>query len=140
MKIVIVENKNKTILLFLQGMKKAVAIFLVFIYAFTVSGVAVKADYCCNNLKSIKLTLADGAKDKEGCCSVKYHSLKIKDAHSGADIVATPALPFSFIHTPNASFQTNEFVCGNNILFISIHAPPLHTNTPLYLSNCVFRI
>lgn len=121
-------------------MKKAAVIVLIFIYAFAVTGVAVKVNYCCNHFKSVNLILVDGANNKGGCCSVKYQSLKINDAHSSADIITVPALSFNFIHTFNSVFQLNEFVDENNIRFISIHAPPLHTNIPLYLSNCVYRI
>lgn len=121
-------------------MKKAAVIFLVFVYAFSTTGVALKADYCCNNLKSVKLILADGAKNKEGCCGVKYESFKIKDAHAAADILTAPALTFSFIHSLNSFFQIDELVYESNIRFVNIHAPPLHSTTPVYISNCVFRI
>jgi len=121
-------------------MKKTALIFLVFIYAFTTTGVAVKGDYCCNNLESVKLVLADGAKDKEGCCKVKYQSLQIKDAHAGADIVTTPALPCMYIYTCNYCFPATGLACEKSDLLVNIHAPPLHTVIPVYISNCVFRI
>jgi hypothetical protein len=113
-------------------MKNAIVIFLIFIYAFSTTGVALKADYCCNNLKSVKLILADNAKDKEGCCKVKYQSIKIKDVHAPADILATSALHFTFIHTLNSVFELNDLVHEQNNLFVNIHAPPLYPTTPLY--------
>jgi hypothetical protein len=121
-------------------MKKAASIFLVFIYALSTTCVAFKADYCCNNLQSVKLVLADGAKDKEGCCKVKYQSFKIKDAHSASDISTAPALHFSFIHTLNSFFQVNDLIYEKTNCVVSIHAPPLYQTTPVYISNCVFRI
>ena len=121
-------------------MKKVAVIFLIFIYAFSTTGIAVKADYCCNDLKSLKLVLAENAKDKEGCCKVKYQSFKIKDAHAAADILATPALHFTFIHTLNSIFRLNDLVCEQITGFVNIHAPPLYQTTPVYISNCVFRI
>jgi len=121
-------------------MKKAAIIFLIFIYALSATGLAVKANYCCNNLKSVKLLLADGAKDKDGCCKVKYQSFKIKDVHSSSDLAASPALHFTFIHTLNSIFQSSDFNYDNNNLLLNIHAPPLYHNTPGYIFNCVFRI
>jgi hypothetical protein len=121
-------------------MKNAAIIFLVFIYAFSIAGVALKADYCCSHLKSVKLVLADGAKDKDGCCKVKYQSFKIKDAHSASDIAGTPALHFTFIHTVNSVFQSNSFAYESNNHCGNIHAPPLDPTIPVYISNCVFRI
>ena len=121
-------------------MKKAAIIFLIFIYAFSATGFAVKADYCCSNLKSVKLVLADGAKDKDGCCKVKYQSFKIKDVHAAADILTAPASHFTFLHTLNFFFAINDLASQKHNFFTTIHAPPLHQHTPVYISNCVFRI
>jgi hypothetical protein len=120
-------------------MKKTAIIFLIFIYAFSVTGVAVKADYCCNHLKSLKLVLADGAKNKEGCCKVKYQAFKIKDVHAAADVASVPVLHYDFIHTFQSSIQINDFVYEANHP-VNLHAPPLITSTPVYISNHVFRI
>lgn len=121
-------------------MKKAVILTLLFIYSFTTLGISVKADYCCNNLKSVKLVLAHGLKDKDGCCKVKYQSLLIKDAHAAADYLVAPALHFTFIHTLNSLFETTDFASQSDSHYISIHAPPLYQTTPIYISNCIFRI
>ena len=121
-------------------MKKAAAILLVLFYAFSTAGVAMKADYCCNKLTSVKLVLADGAKDKEGCCKVKYESFKVKDVHAAADILTTPALHFTFIHTLNSFFSTSDLTSAKENKFINIHSPPFYQNISAYISNCVFRI
>src|SRR5438045_5295160 len=89
-------------------MKKAAIIFLLFIYALSASGFSVRAAYCCSDLKSVKLVLADGAKDKDGCCKVKYQSFKIKDVHSAADVLTAPASHFIFIQTLNSFFTTTN--------------------------------
>jgi hypothetical protein len=121
-------------------MKKAAIIFLLFIYALSATGFALRADYCCNNLTSLKLVLADGAKDKNGCCPVKYQSFKIKDVHSAADILTAPTLHFNFIETNNSLFTTSNLFSIEDNQFAHIHAPPLRSATPVYISNCVFRI
>ena len=120
-------------------MKKAAAILLLFIYAFSATGFAVKADYCCSNLKSVKLVLADGAKDKGGCCKVQYHCFKVKDIHSAANVLLAPALHFTFLHTLNESFSTNHLSAKGITELRNIHSPPL-LQTPVYIFNCIFRI
>ncbi len=121
-------------------MKKAVIIALVFIYAFSVTGVAVKASYCCDKLQSVKLILSDYSKDKEGCCKTKSQSFKIKDVHAASDVISTPSLHFSFIHTLYSCFYAYKLIEAKDDLFISVHAPPLYSKTPAFISNCVFRI
>lgn len=121
-------------------MKKAAIIFLVFIYAFSSTGFAVKADFCCNTLKSVTLVLADTAKDKEGCFKTKYHSLKVKDTHAAADILVVPASPVAFIHSAYSIFERSDLASEDINHFGRIHAPPLYPTSPVYLSNCVFRI
>jgi hypothetical protein len=120
-------------------MKQTAIIFLVFIYTLSITGVALKADYCCNNLKSIKVVLTEDAKNKDGCCAVKYQSFKIKDAHTVSDIVTAPALTYTFIHTLNSYFE-NNFYFDNTAAHVNIHAPPLCSLTPIYISNCTYRI
>jgi hypothetical protein len=121
-------------------MKKAAIILLILIYGLSTAGLALKADYCCDNLKSIKLVLAHGAKDKGGCCKVKYQSFQIKDAHAPSDVASAPALHFTSIHALNSIFQSTDFAFEKNNYFVPIHAPPLYQPSPIYISNCVFRI
>ena len=120
-------------------MKKAAIIFLVFIYALSTTGFAMKAEYCCNRLKSVKLVLADGAKDKEGCCKIKFQSFKVNDSHAAADVMHAPVMPVVFLPPPHFNFELNNAVHETHLAGINIHAPPLIT-IPSYLSNCVFRI
>ena len=121
-------------------MKKAAIIFLVFIYALSTTGFAMKADYCCNHLKSVKFVLANAAKDKEGCCKVKYQTFKVKDVHAAADVVNAPPVHFTFVHTLVTNFQLTDLVSETNQHFAKVHAPPLIASLPVYISNCVFRI
>lgn len=121
-------------------MKRLVTILLTFIYALSSTGFAVKADYCCQKLQSVQLILAEGLKDEDGCCKVKYQSLKVNDTHAAAELAAAPVLPFTFLHT---SFYSPGFLhpaSSNNSSAVSIHAPPLVATSPAYISNCVFRI
>ena len=120
--------------------KAAIIIFLALTYAVSSTGLAVKADYCCDILQSLKLVLAHGAENKEGCCKVKYQSLKVNDTHAAADIVKAPTSTFTFIDVLRYSFELNNLAEETNTRFISIHAPPLISSAPVYISNCIFRI
>ena len=121
-------------------MKKAAIIFLVLIYAASSTGFAMKADYCCNHLTSLKLVLANGAKDKEGCCKVKYQSLKVNDAHAAAHIVTAPHTPLIFIDALVGTHEIGNVYYKRSHLHVCIHAPPLIPSTPVYISHCTFRI
>jgi hypothetical protein len=121
-------------------MKKAAVIFLVFLYGFSTTGIAVKGDYCCDKLKSVTLVLADNAKDKNGCCGVKYQSLKVNDVHAAAHIVSAPASWFILIDVLNNIYTIDIIAHQYQHSFVNVHAPPLITSTPVYISNCVFRI
>ncbi|HYJ63674.1 MAG TPA: hypothetical protein VEV62_08015 [Parafilimonas sp.] len=121
-------------------MKNSASIFLIFIYTLCSTGVAIKADYCCSKLQSLKLTLSDYSEDKGTCCKEKYESFKIKDIHAAAAIIVAPATYFIFIHTLNYSFQAINMTHERNNHFENIHAPPSAPAIPNYIFNCVFRI
>ena len=120
--------------------KAAIIIFLAFTYAASSTGLAVKADYCCDILQSLKLVLKHKAEDKEGCCKVKYQSLKVNDTHAAADIVKMPASTFIVLDIPYRAFEVNNTVYETGNLFQNIHAPPLISSAPVYISNCILRI
>ncbi|HEX5155308.1 MAG TPA: hypothetical protein VFW07_27895 [Parafilimonas sp.] len=121
-------------------MKKTALLFLIFIYACSSMGVALKADYCCDKLQSLKLTLSDYSKDKGTCCKEKYQSFKVKDTHAATHIIAAPAVYFTFIHALNYSFQAINMAYEKNNQFANTNVPPLSPPIPDYISNCVFRI
>ena len=121
-------------------MNKSVIILLAFIYALSTTGFAVRADYCCQRLQSVQLVLAEGVKDRDGCCKVKDQSLKVNDTHAAAELAAAPVLPFTFLHTSFYSPGFIHLVSSNNSSAVSIYAPPLVATSPAYISNCVFRI
>ncbi|PWT78505.1 MAG: hypothetical protein C5B59_01585 [Bacteroidetes bacterium] len=127
-------------LILLNQLKKVTAISFLVLYTWAVSGIAIKAYYCCSQLKSLKLVLADLSKDKDNCCKIKYQSFKINDVHSAADIVDAPDLHFSFLQDLHSSFPVNNFLSEAKQGMFNIHAPPLVQKTPVYISICVFRI
>lgn len=121
-------------------MKVAAVIFLIFIYAFSTTGVSLKGSYCCGKLQSVKLTLADYGKDTEGCCKTKYQSFKIKDTHAAADALAVPVLHPVIVNFLSPVFQTLACSSTRAIVVNNSHAPPLHTGVPVYISDCIYRI
>lgn len=123
-----------------RSVKRSVIILLAFIYALSTTGFALKADYCCEKLQSVKLVLAEKAKDKDGCCKVKYQSLKVNDMHATTDVVTAPALPFTFIHTRLFVPDYTYTAFSQNNTTGGMHTPPVISTAPVYIANCVFRI
>ena len=121
-------------------MKKTASTFLIVIYAFTTTGFALKANYCCNNLKSVSLVLTEESKEKGGCCPLKLHSFKIKDTHAVVGTVAAPHPHFTVIHFLYDFFQVNTLANNWANREVIIRPPPLYASAPVYISNCVFRI
>jgi len=121
-------------------MKGVALIFLVFIYAFSTTGVSLKGSYCCGKLQSVKLTLDDYGKDIDGCCKTKYQSFKIKDTHAAADALAVPAVHPVVVNFPSQVFQTLAYSSIRAVVVNNSNAPPLYTGVPVYISDCIYRI
>ncbi len=111
-------------------------------------GFSLKEFYCCGELKSISLTIADDGKAKckngdsntEGCCNNKFQYFKVKDNHvSAAQVILSP----QFSADLDIYFPAVQGVASctpiAKVTYQS-HAPPLHNGVPVYLSNCVFII
>jgi len=120
-------------------MKKAVLIFLVFMYAFSTTGISLEGFYCCGKLKSVKLTLAEYAKGDGDCCKTTYQSYKIKDTHIMAEAISAPVLHYALTHSFNSFLYIPAFF-STEIAGTVSHAPPLYYGVPVYISGCVYRI
>jgi hypothetical protein len=128
-------------------MKKVALIFLIIIYSMSAFGVAFKEFYCCGKLKSITVVLTDVKEDKctkgesdDGCCKTTYQYLKVKDSHLVAADVTAPLSFSTDLHTPALPLQVFFFTTNHVDVINGSHAPPLHRDVPIYISNSVFRI
>lgn len=128
-------------------MKKSAVILLILIYSLSSFGVALKEFYCCGQLRSITVTLADverndsEKKDKKGgCCNTEFQSFKVKDNHVASGHITTPPVLYSDLHTNFLSFQGVILPLDNEKTTDVSYPPPLHPGISIYISNCVFRI
>ncbi len=123
-------------------MKRTSLILLICIYSFSTYGVSLKKFYCCSNLNSVSVTLADDAKDKcskDGCCKTKYKFFKVNDKHLANSELFTSVKYYTDLFSFTPSYQSISFPKQVDI-FNDCHAPPLYLGVPIYISNCVFRI
>jgi hypothetical protein len=128
-------------------MKKGAIIILICIYSLATVGFTLKQFYCCGNLESITLSFGHDKEKKcnrgEGrsCCNNKYQFFKgVNDNHISADNITLPINYFTDLQLNYLSFVINIFAVKQPALVYNIHSPPLQTEVPLYIYNCVFRI
>ena len=129
------------------SVKKALIIFLLFIYTLASFGIGVRQFYCCGKLKSVNLTYVQTkngkckmGNEKTGCCKTKFQSIKVKDAHIAAE--KWHHLTKVFIPVFHQFFQFAVVVPTQYLSAYHqcAHAPPISAITPLYQLNCVYRI
>ena len=131
-------------------MKKVALLFFTLIYLVSVSGVAWGNFYCCGKLKetflfsskqAVKISKSCKGNKLPGCCDTKTFFSKVKDNHSPsnavkvADTFGKKLLQSNAFELPIS--QSTYFVTGS---FTPLHAPPLISKQPVYLSICTFRI
>lgn len=129
-------------------MKKLVAIALLFFYLPAISGVAIRAHYCCGKIASVKIQLAakdyghhSSSKDKNCCNDISHffrihapQQISVSNISFKAPVLSIPA----FTSVINFIFFSNEECVPINGNFL--HSPPLGTTQPLFLYNSVFLI
>jgi len=129
-------------------MKRIVVVFLTFFYILSTSGVAWSSFYCCGKLKETYFfTHNDNGKsckqDKKmpGCCDTKTYFAKVKDSHSPSAELKFSQNNFSQQLFTIASSNMGAFSSWDESSYSAlIHAPPLLSKQPVYLSVCNFRI
>lgn len=129
-------------------MKKFAVIFFTLLYLVSTSGIAWSNFYCCGKLKETYLFNhynygKDCKQDKKvpGCCDTKTFFAKVKDNHApSTDLKVNGADCSKLLHPlfiAQFIFQ-NENIATTSFAFL--HAPPLISKQPVYLSVCNFRI
>jgi hypothetical protein len=128
-------------------MKKAGLILLICIYSLATMSFSIKQFYCCGKLKSTTFSLIQSEKqkcgkgnEKSGCCDNKYQFFKVKDSYINADAVSCPIKYFADLHVYTPSFHDICFVSQKPAIAYKGNPPPLQTDVPIYICNCVFRI
>ena len=121
-------------------MKRITLIFLIFVYAFSTTGVSLKAFYCCGKLQSLKPVLTEAGKNTEGCCKTTYQSFKVKDTHTATGAFEAPVVHQATINFLASIFQEIAPLSTQTPGVIDDHAPPLFGGVPVYISACVYRI
>ena len=128
-------------------MKGIAIILFAALYLVSISGVAVSSFYCCGKLKETYVFYSTATPENckgnklPGCCDTKTTLVKVKDNHS-------PAAPIK-INCSDAVKIFCSSLAGLNIctsynpdknFSTLIHAPPLPSERPVYLSVRSFRI
>ena len=127
-------------------LKKLATIALLFVYATSITGIGLKAFYCCNELKSVSAVLfekADKSKDGRdgtGCCRTTYSFFKVKDNHKSASEICAPlqaaGVGVAFVLGPSVYLCFSE----NTHLVHYSNGPPIVKNRPSFQLNCTYRI
>jgi hypothetical protein len=110
-------------------------------------GVSLKEFYCCGKLKSVSVSLVNTKKAKcnkggveNGCCKLKFKTLKVKDNHFASVHLEAPINNSVEFLSNSTTYEPLVFTSQKVDLINGRHAPPLHKGIPIYISNCVFRI
>ncbi len=128
-------------------MKKLVLILLIITYSMSSFGVSSKEFYCCGKLKSVSLSLVNTGTAKcskggleDGCCKLKFITLKVKDNHFASVHPEAPVKHSVELLSYSTTYEPLVFTSQKVDVINGSHAPPLHKGIPIYISNCVFRI
>ena len=128
-------------------MKRITVILFTLLYLVSISGLAVNNFYCCGKYKesfvfhSKALSKFCKGNKLPGCCDTKTVLVKLKDNHSPSQQIKISFNDFLKNIFINGKKSDPSLNLSQELLFLaSIHAPPLISNQPVYLSVCSFRI
>lgn len=128
-------------------MKKLIAILLLGLYGFSVSGAAVHLHYCCGSIASVSVGFDknDGCgdtamKEMAGCCFDDQVKMDVDD-DQGASVAASLPEAWTMMLAPleQASFEVVQYPVTYQSAVAVRGSPPLLKHCPIYLRNCVFR-
>ncbi|HEY0678887.1 MAG TPA: hypothetical protein VGD17_11415 [Chitinophagaceae bacterium] len=130
-------------------MKRLFALILAIIYLGASSGATVHFHYCMNEL--VSWGLENQAKENCGNCGMKIDDCEkacCKDEHKQLKLQESNKAVQSFIDLVSPSTILSAVHVESGLIFLMAssypltrnHIPPLLTDNPVYILNCVFRI
>lgn len=127
-------------------LKKLVTIFLLALYAFSVSGASVQFHYCCGKVAGMsvgyekKVFCQHGKTYKmAGCCQDQQVSIDLDDDQGVANTASVPA-PVEWELHPMLNWTIEPLLMTGEAMQPDTRgSPPLASAVPVYLRNCVFR-
>jgi hypothetical protein len=133
--------------IFVPVMRKALVISLALVYFAVSSGVVVNLHYCMGKLAGTELGHSS-VSDTCGKCGMERDGDCCKDEVKLVKADITANFVNSFMHAGKADitlpdhqqFDYTFSYFNQGRIYSSIHAPPLVSDIPLYIKNCVFRI
>jgi hypothetical protein len=112
-------------------MKKVAAILLLLFYIASSTGVAIKAHYCCGQLKSINFLLNSSGSNKDckkGCCGDKFAFYKVDDSKNATTVVtfcpSFDKIYYQVSYIVNSSFDPYANSCTAGPVCKAIDPPP----------------
>lgn len=129
------------------ALKKLIAILLLGLYGFSVSGASVQLHYCCGSIASVSVgySEAEGCGDMAmqemaGCCFDDQVKMDVDD-DQGASMAASVPAAWIVMLAPleQTSFEVVQYPASNKQPVTVRGSPPPLPDCPIYLRNCVFR-
>jgi hypothetical protein len=129
------------------ALKKVIAILLLGLYGFSVSGASVQLHYCCGSIASVSVgySEADGCGDMAmqemaGCCFDDQVKMAVDD-DQGASVAASLPAAWLVMQAPveQPSFDVIQYPASDKRPVSVRGSPPPLPDCPIYLRNCVFR-
>jgi hypothetical protein len=129
------------------ALKKLIAILLLGLYGFSVSGASVQLHYCCGSIASVSVgySEADGCGDMAmqemaGCCFDDQVKMDVDD-DQGASVAAPLPAAWLVMLAPveQPSYEVIQYPASDKQPVSVRGSPPPLPDCPIYLRNCVFR-
>jgi len=127
-------------------MKKFILAILSLVYLATASGVVIGTHYCIGRIADASYTYSDndkcskcGMDNKNGCCHTEFKIVKLTDDQQQAKAdINFDQTAIALVHFSLSLLQPVQAAGTPNAIIL--HSPPEWPDSPLYLSNSVFRI
>ncbi|BAV09774.1 hypothetical protein SAMN05421788_1011207 [Filimonas lacunae] len=131
-------------------MKKLVVAILAVLYLGVSSGATLHLHFCMGKLLGVSLVDNDSHKcgkcgmkksaaPGKSCCKDEHKLVKLEKDHTASAFIELMQAPVVYqpVHQYHAGITA---IAEQPVLFPSPHSPPLASEVPLFVRNCVFRI
>lgn len=133
-------------------MKKVTALFLVFLYLSTATGVTLRLHYCMGEMIDLKLAESNSDRcencgmpksqaTKKGCCKDELKKIRTDDSVKAADdVLKSLSSSVALLWEKQVYAFAPAHYCSISEQHPRSHGPPLSKSVAVYILNCTFLI